>query len=65
MTKMGRGIGALDSSSMKLMLPCVDHLERKGNVSENVDWVRPDSDDIQVVTDFQVIPSDAEGDRVD
>ena len=42
---------------------CVDHLERKGNGSQNVDWVRPDSDDIQqVVTDFQVIPSDVEGD---
>ena len=49
--------------SIGFFLNEVDHFERKGNGSQNVDCVRPDSDDIQqVVTDFQVIPSDVEGD---
>ena len=35
----------------------VDHLLRTGNTSQNVDWVRPEHDDIQEVkTDYQVIP---------
>ena len=36
---------------------CVDHLLRKGNRTQNIDWVRPECDDIQeVITDYQVIP---------
>ena len=44
---------------------CANHLERKGNGSQNVDWVRPDDDIQKVVTDFQVIPSNVEGHWVD
>ena len=39
---------------------------RKGNSSQNVDWVRPKIDDIQeVLTDHQVLPLDVNGDWVD
>ena len=44
----------------------VDHLVRKGNSSQNLDWVRPEIDDIQeVLTDHQVLPLDVNGDGVD
>ena len=44
----------------------VDHLVRKGNSSQNVDWVRSETDDIQeVLTDYQLLPCDVNRDWVD